>query len=197
MDDFENNRAPLLCCFKLSASFHSYWWIQTELQTQGSHKNLRKKFHDFSMTSPGQNPNFQTKNTNICFFTAHVSICRINYRQTQTHTHTQTHTWFDQGQLTIQLILLVIELVQEVKTTLVNLIKTGLSFFRKKPISSGTPGKKWKKPISSSFVRTKLEETGQNWKTMKEVRNAGKKIIILLNHSQKIIMIMVTNHAFG
>ena len=26
--------------------------------TQGSHKNLRKKFHDFSMTSPGQNPNF-------------------------------------------------------------------------------------------------------------------------------------------
>ena len=38
----------------------------------------------------------------------------------------------------------------------------GLGFFRKKPISSGTPGKKWKKPISSSFVRTKLEETGKN-----------------------------------
>ena len=34
---------------------------------QGSHKNLRKKFHDFSMTSPGQNPNFKTKNPNICF----------------------------------------------------------------------------------------------------------------------------------
>ena len=41
------------------------------------------------------------------------------------HTHTQTHIWFDQGQLTIQLILLVIELIQEVKTTLVNLIKNG------------------------------------------------------------------------
>ena len=24
-----NNRAPLLCCFKLSASFHSHWWIKT------------------------------------------------------------------------------------------------------------------------------------------------------------------------
>ena len=40
--------------------------------------------------------------------------------------------------------------------------KTGLGFFRKKPISSRTPGKKWKKPISSGFVQTKLEETGQN-----------------------------------
>ena len=42
----------------------------------------------------------------------------------------------------------------------------GLGFFRKKPISSRSPGKKWKKPISSSFVRTKLEETGQNWKKL-------------------------------
>ena len=24
-----NNRAPLLCCFKLCASFRSHWWIQT------------------------------------------------------------------------------------------------------------------------------------------------------------------------
>ena len=30
-------------------------------QSQSSHKNLRKKFFDFSMTSPGQNPYFQTK----------------------------------------------------------------------------------------------------------------------------------------
>ena len=59
---------------------------------------------------------------------AHVSICRINYRHTQAHTHTQTHTWFDQGQPTIQLILLVIELIQEVKTTLVNPIKMGNRF---------------------------------------------------------------------
>ena len=28
-DDLENNRAPLLCCFKLCASFHSHGWIQT------------------------------------------------------------------------------------------------------------------------------------------------------------------------
>ena len=43
-------------------------------------------------------------------------------------TLTQTHTWFDQDQPTIQLILLVIELIQEVKTTLVNLIKMGNRF---------------------------------------------------------------------
>ena len=26
---FTNNRAPLLCYFKLCAAFHSHWWIQT------------------------------------------------------------------------------------------------------------------------------------------------------------------------
>ena len=41
---------------------------------------------------------------------------------------TLTHTWFDQGQPTKQLILLVIELIEEVKTTLVNLIKMGNKF---------------------------------------------------------------------
>ena len=57
--------------------------------------------------------------------------------------------------------------------------KQGWVFSRKKPISSRTPGKKWKKPISSSFVRTKLEETGQNWKkTVKDVRNVGRKYLI-------------------
>ena len=25
----ENDRASLLCCFKLCATFHSHWWIQT------------------------------------------------------------------------------------------------------------------------------------------------------------------------
>ena len=29
MDDLKNNRAPLLCCFKLCSSFHSHHWIQT------------------------------------------------------------------------------------------------------------------------------------------------------------------------
>ena len=27
----ENNRASLLCCFKLCATFHSHWWIQTRV----------------------------------------------------------------------------------------------------------------------------------------------------------------------
>ena len=29
--DIENNRAPLLCCFKFCASFHCHQWIQTEV----------------------------------------------------------------------------------------------------------------------------------------------------------------------
>ena len=42
--------------------------------------------------------------------------------------HTHTHTWFDQGQPTIQLILLVIELIQGVKTTLDNLMGNRFSY---------------------------------------------------------------------
>ena len=30
----KNNRAPLLCCFNLRASFHSQWWIQTVVTVQ-------------------------------------------------------------------------------------------------------------------------------------------------------------------
>ena len=63
----KNNRAPLLGYFKLCASFHSHQQIQSRVTVwkspiwvkiddffvpcdfQGSHKNIRKKFHDFSM----------------------------------------------------------------------------------------------------------------------------------------------------
>ena len=31
---FKNNRAPLLCYFKLCASFHSHWWIQTGVRVR-------------------------------------------------------------------------------------------------------------------------------------------------------------------
>ena len=51
----------------------------------------------------------------------------ITDRHKRTLIH-KTHTWFDQGQPTIQLILLVIELIQEDKTTFVNLIKMGNRF---------------------------------------------------------------------
>ena len=30
----KNNRAPLLCCFKLCASFHNHWYIQTGVTVQ-------------------------------------------------------------------------------------------------------------------------------------------------------------------
>ena len=41
----ENNRASLLCCFKLCATFHSHWWIQTGVTVRKS--PIWVKFHDF------------------------------------------------------------------------------------------------------------------------------------------------------
>ena len=41
----ENNRASLLCCFKLCATFHSHWWIQTGV-TVRKHP-IWVKFDDF------------------------------------------------------------------------------------------------------------------------------------------------------
>ena len=79
------------------------------------------------MTSPGQNPNFQTKKSQYLFLRPMYQIVD-RQTQTQMHTHTQTHAWFDQGQPTIQLILLVIELIQEVKITLNILIRMGNRF---------------------------------------------------------------------
>ena len=39
----QNNRAPLLCYFKLCASFHTHWWIQTgvSLETLNSGQKRR------------------------------------------------------------------------------------------------------------------------------------------------------------
>ena len=65
-----------------------------------------------------------------------------------------------------------------------NKSNSGLGFFRKKPISSGTPGKKWKKPISSSFVRTKLEETGQNWKKLWKRSEMLEKLPYLITYKR-------------
>ena len=41
----ENNRASLLCCFKLCATFHSHWWIQTGVTVQK--RTIWVKFDDF------------------------------------------------------------------------------------------------------------------------------------------------------
>ena len=54
-----------------------------------------------------------------------------------------------------------------------------------------------KKVEETYFFQYCPDKTGRNWtkleKTMKEVRNAGKNIITILNYLEKIIMIMVTN----
>ena len=41
----KNNRAPLLCCFKLYASFHSHRWIQTKVTVRK--RSIRVKIGDF------------------------------------------------------------------------------------------------------------------------------------------------------
>ena len=41
----KNNRAPLLCCFKLYASFHNHRWIQTKVTVRK--RSIRVKICDF------------------------------------------------------------------------------------------------------------------------------------------------------
>ena len=41
----ENNRASFLCCFKLCATFHSRWWIQTGVTVRK--RPIWVKFDDF------------------------------------------------------------------------------------------------------------------------------------------------------
>ena len=43
--NLENNRAPLLCCFKLCATFHSHRWIQTGVAVRK--RPIWVKFNDF------------------------------------------------------------------------------------------------------------------------------------------------------
>ena len=40
----ENNRAPLLCCFRLCASFHSHRWIETKVTVRKN--SIRVKISD-------------------------------------------------------------------------------------------------------------------------------------------------------
>ena len=41
----KNNRAPLLCCFKLYASFHNHRWLQTKVTVRK--RSIRVKIRDF------------------------------------------------------------------------------------------------------------------------------------------------------
>ena len=49
-----------------------------------------------------------------------------------------------------------------------SLVKAGLGFFRKKPISSRTPGRNWKKLEESGFFHFIPEESGRNWNKVKD-----------------------------
>ena len=41
----QNNRAPLLCYFKLCASFHTHWWFQISVTVRK--RSIRVKIEDF------------------------------------------------------------------------------------------------------------------------------------------------------
>ena len=47
----KNNRAPLLCCFKLSAQFCSHWWIQIGVTVRN--RPIWVKMNDFISRVPG------------------------------------------------------------------------------------------------------------------------------------------------
>ena len=94
--------------FGAAKSFMCPKWcvVQLVVKAQGSHKNLRKNFHDFSMTSPGQNPNYQTKKYQYLFLLPMYQFVesitdRHRHRRTLTHRHTydlikanQLFNWF-------------------------------------------------------------------------------------------------------
>ena len=79
----------MACCLVATSNYQNQCWliISDRVPTKISEKS--------SMTFPwllqAKIQISRQKNTNICF-AAHVSICRIYYRQTQTHTHTHTDT---------------------------------------------------------------------------------------------------------
>ena len=79
---------------------------------QKSQKKVPWFFHDFSRPKS----KFPDKKYQYLFLRPiYQFVESITDTHRRTLTHTQTHTWFDQSQPTIQLILLVIELIQKVK----------------------------------------------------------------------------------
>ena len=49
--NLKNNRAPLLCCFNLCASFRSHWWIQTgvTVRKRPIWVKIRRFFYDLEI----------------------------------------------------------------------------------------------------------------------------------------------------
>ena len=56
----------------------------------------------------------------------------------------------------------------------------GLGFFRKKPISSRTPGRNWKKVEESGFFHFIPEESGRNWNKVKDITKINVYNTVLL-----------------
>ena len=62
----------------------------TRTALAGFPQKSHKKFHDFSMTPPGQNPNFQTKKISFFFFFAALVSISI----TERHRRTRSRRYF-------------------------------------------------------------------------------------------------------
>ena len=65
----ENNRAPLLCCFKLCASFRTHWWIQTQVTVRK--RSIRVKIDDFFLPCDLEILQMTLKNNRaslLCYF---------------------------------------------------------------------------------------------------------------------------------
>ena len=71
---------------------------------------------------------------------------------------------------------------------------TGFGNFRKKRVSSRKNGRNWKKGISSSFFRKKvekkkkLEESGRNWKKYMKLNIYVNKLVEIIFHKFQILL---------
>ena len=63
----KNNRASLLCCFKLCATFHSHWWIQTGVTVRK--RPIWVKFDIWRMTLQNNRAPL------LCYFMLSASFC--------------------------------------------------------------------------------------------------------------------------
>ena len=66
MDDLENNRALILCYFKLCASFRTHWWIQTGVTVWK--RPIWFKFDDFYSCATLKFDGWPWKTTGYLFY---------------------------------------------------------------------------------------------------------------------------------
>ena len=74
---FKNNGAPLLCYFKLCASFHTHWWIQIWVTVRK--RSIRVKIDDLWAVWPRNFTDYPQKQQGICSMLLQA-LCIISYQ---------------------------------------------------------------------------------------------------------------------